>query len=93
MNHHIYNFGNVGMFFGMGTTEKVAVVEEGVTRMKRYLPIGITVDERVCSGAHYARFFNDMRRYLDHPELLEQPPKVVRFDEGMEYHQEKLKKA
>ena len=93
VNHHIYNFGNVGMFFGMGTTEKVAVVEEGVTRMKRYLPIGITVDERVCSGAHYARFFNDMRRYLDHPELLEQPPKVVRFDEGMEYHQEKLKKA
>ncbi len=26
--------------------------------MKRFLPIGITADERVCSGAHYAAFFS-----------------------------------
>ena len=74
VNHHIYNFGNVGLFFGMGTSERVAVEENGTLRLKRFLPIGITADERVCSGAHYARFFADMRRYLDHPELLEEPP-------------------
>ena len=91
VNHHIYNFGNVSLFFGMGTSEKVAVEEGGAIRLKRFLPIGITADERVCSGAHYARFFADMRRYLDHPELLEQPPKTVRFDEGMEYHEAKAK--
>ena len=90
VNHHLYNWGNVGLFFGMGMTEKVAVVEEGETRMKRYLPIGITADERVCSGAHYARFFTDMRHYLDHPELLEAPPEKVRFDKGCEYHEPKL---
>ena len=90
VNHHLYNWGNVGLFLGMGTTEKVAVIENGQTRMKRYLPIGITADERVCSGAHYARFFNDMRRYLDHPELLEVPPEAVRFDNGLEYHEAKL---
>jgi len=61
--------------------------------MKRYLPIGITADERVCSGAHYARFFGDMRRYLDHPELLETPPEKVRFDQGLEYHEPKAAKA
>jgi chloramphenicol O-acetyltransferase len=93
VNHHIYNFGNVGLFFGMGTSEQVAVEEGGAIRLKRFLPIGITADERVCSGAHYARFFADMRRYLDHPELLEQPPVSVRFDEGMEYHEPKPKKA
>ena len=93
VNHHLYNFGNVGLFFGMGLPEKVAVVENGETRMKRYLPIGITADERVCSGAHYARFFNDMKRYLDHPELLETPPEQVRFDPGCEYHQPKPEKA
>ena len=87
VNHHLYNWGNVGLFFGMGVTEKVAVVENGRTRMKRYLPIGITADERVCSGAHYARFFTDMRRYLDHPELLLTAPDKVRFDKGCEYHQ------
>ena len=90
VNHHIYNFGNVSLFFGMGLTEKIAVVEDGVTRMKRYLPIGITADERVCSGAHYARFFADMRRYLEHPELLTVPPERIRFDKDCEYHQPKL---
>ena len=89
VNHHLYNWGNVGLFFGMGTTEKVAVEENGAVRMKRYLPIGITADERVCSGAHYARFFNDMRYYLDNPDKLETPPETVRFDKGMEYHEPK----
>jgi chloramphenicol O-acetyltransferase len=89
VNHHLYNWGNVGLFFGMGLTEKVAVVEHGEARMKRYLPIGITADERVCSGAHYARFFEDMKRYLNHPELLELPPEQVRFDKDCEYHQAK----
>jgi len=89
VNHHLYNWGDVGLFFGMGTTEKVAVEENGEIRMKRFLPIGITADERVCSGAHYARFFDDMRYYLDNPEMLETPPETVRFDKGMEYHEPK----
>ena len=50
-------------------------------------------DERVCSGAHYGRFFADMKRYLDHPELLEAPPEKVRFDNGYEYHESKPQKA
>lgn len=90
VNHHLYNWGNVGLFLGMGTTEKVAVEEDGAIRMKRYLPIGITADERVCSGAHYARFFSDMRYYLDNPEKLETPPEKVRFDKDMEYHEPKI---
>ena len=90
VNHHIYNFGDVSLFFGMGLVEKVAVVEKGETRMKRFLPIGITADERVCSGAHYARFFAAMEQYLDHPELLEVPPESVRYEAGLEYHEPKI---
>ncbi len=92
VNHHIYNFGNVSMFYGMGLVEKVAVVENGKARMKRYLPVGITADERVCSGAYYAAFFADMVRFLDHPELLETPPESVRYEPGLEYHQPKVEK-
>ena len=91
--HHIYNFGNVSLFFGMGSILKEAVVEaEGKTRMRRVLPIGITADERVCSGAHYAAFFFDIIHYMDHPEELELPPAEVRFDPGVEYHVPKVKK-
>ena len=93
VNHHIYNFGSVGLFFSLGTAEKVAVEENGKIRMKRFLPIGNTADERICSGAHYAHFFTDMRRYLLHPELLEQPPEKILFDNGLEYHEPKVKKT
>jgi hypothetical protein len=57
--------------------------------MKRFLPIGVTIDERVCSGAHYARFMKDIRRYMRHPELLELPPDEVCFDQDIEYHEPK----
>ena len=91
--HHIYNFGNVSLFFGMGSILKEAVVEGGKARMRRVLPVGITADERVCSGAHYAAFFFDVIHYMDHPEELEVPPETVQFDQGVEYHVPKIKKA
>lgn len=92
--HHIYNFGNVSLFMILGTVVKEAVADaEGKTRMRRMLPLGITADERICSGAHYAAFFADVMHFLAEPEVLEVPPENVRFDPGMEYHVEKVKKA
>lgn len=90
VNHHIYNFGSTSMFFGMGSVERLAVVENGAARMKRFLPIGITVDERVTSGAHFAGFFGSMVRYLADPSLLETPPEKVCYDEKCEYHVPKV---
>ena len=91
VNHHLYNWGNVSLFLGLGMPEHVAVVENGQARMKRFLPVGITADERVCSGAHYARFFNVFKYALEHPETLETPPQTVRFDPDadVEYHEPK----
>ena len=90
--HHIYNFGDVSLFIGMGSVLKEATVEDGKARMKRWLPLGMTADERVCSGAHYAAFFFDVLRLLEHPEELETPPEKVRFEQGVEYHVPKVKK-
>ena len=91
--HHIYNFGDVSLFIGMGTLVKEAFVEsDGRMRMRRWLPLGITADERVCSGAHYAQFFFDIMRLLDNPEELETPPEEVHFDQGLEYHVPKVAK-
>ena len=90
--HHIYNFGDVSMFIGMGSPIKEAMVDsEGKTRMKRWLPLGLTADERVCSGAHYAKFFADATKFFSNPELMEQPPEEVFFDEGVEYHVPKVR--
>ena len=89
VNHHLYNWGNVGLFLGIGLPEKQLVMKDGNIQAKRYLSFGITADERVCSGAHYADFFRDMKHYLAHPELLETEPTEVRFDQGCEYHEPK----
>ena len=91
--HHIYNFGDVSLFIGMGSILKEATVDsEGKARMKRWLPLGMTADERVCSGAHYAGFFFDVMRLLENPEELENPPAHVRFEQGVEYHVPKVRK-
>ena len=91
--HHIYNFGNVGQFLGMGTVTKEAFVEpDGRTRMRRWLPVGIVADERICSGAHYSAFFSDLLKFIANPELLEVPPEKVNFEAGVEYHVPKVKK-
>ena len=84
------------MFIGMGNVLKEATVDsEGKARMRRWLPLGMTADERMCSGAHYAAFFASMVKYMDNPELLEEPPESVRFDFNgkLEYHVPKVQKA
>ena len=92
--HHIYNFGDVSLFMGMGGVQKEAFVEpDGRTRMRRWMQLGITADERVCSGAHYAAFFADVMHLLANPEQLETPPESVKYDPKVEYHVPKVEKA
>jgi len=85
--HHIYNFGNTSMFLGMGVPKRFNTIDaKGNVVRKCQLPIGITVDERVCAGAQYARFFAVMKQCLLHPETLETPPEKVYYNEGAEFH-------
>lgn len=92
--HHIYNFGNVGMFLGMGVPKRYNTVDgKGNVVRKCLLPIGITVDERVCAGASYAKFFAVMKQCLIHPETLETAPEKVYFNNGVEYHSPKPQPA
>lgn len=86
VNHHIYNFGTTSLFLSLGSVERQTVIgSDGKPVRKRYLPIGITADERICAGAMYARMVNRMMHYLNNPELLETPPETVKFEEGNEY--------
>ena len=92
--HHIYNFGNTGMFFGMGTPERGFTVDaKGQPKRWCTLPIGITVDERVCGGSTFAKLFTCMKRCLRNPELLDVPPEKVFYNEGAEYHVPKPENA
>ena len=70
--HHIYNFGTTSIFFSMGQHEtKLKVDKDGNVVKKTVIPLGIVIDERICSGAEYARGVKCMFKYLANPELLE----------------------
>ncbi len=86
VNHHIYNFGTTSLFVSMGSVlRETAAGPDGKTVRKRYLPIGITADERICAGAIYAKLVNRIMHYIDNPHLLETPPETVRFEEDNAY--------
>ncbi len=80
--HHIYNFGTTGVFLAMGRTREVARSNaDGEIYLEKCMPIGIVMDERICSGSYFAAGFRKFLKYLEHPELLEvrpDPEKVIR---------------
>lgn len=79
--HHIYNFGNVPLFLSFGATEKKLRLNlDGSVTQKRYLPIKVTCDERICDGHYFSMFFKAFRRYVKNPELLDTPPSEVKED-------------
>lgn len=87
--HHIYNFGTTSQFFSLGSVERAVQMDgTGKASRRRYLPIGITADERICTGEMYARCFSLMLSLLHHPEQLETPPESVKYL-SQEYHLDK----
>lgn len=66
--HHCYEFGTTSVFICMG--KPTANYISGEYREK-LMPLKAVLDERICSGVEYARFWTSFQRYLKHPELLE----------------------
>ena len=81
--HHCYEFGTTGVFMAMGITREVPVRKGGEITFVRSLPIGVTRDERICSGSYFASAFKALKKYLTNPELLELPPEKVVEDPGL----------
>lgn len=52
----------------------------GEVVFERCIPLGVVMDERICSGSYFALAFRKIRKYLRNPELLELPPEVVNED-------------
>ena len=48
--------------------------KEGNPYEKKLMPLGIVIDERVCSGCDYAHGFAYMERLLKNPAELEKIP-------------------
>ena len=73
--HHVYQFGTTGQAIAMGNMREIPHREkDGTVTTERCLPLGVVMDERICSGSYYASAFAKMRQYLKDPALLETAP-------------------
>lgn len=75
--HHVYEFGTTSVAIAMGNMRDVPKQTRKGIVLERCLPMGVVMDERICSGHYFAQAFARMKEYLRNPSLLEEPPRVV----------------
>lgn len=75
--HHCYEFGTTGIIITMGNSREVPKKKGGEIVFEKCMPLGIVMDERICSGSYFAMAFRKMKKYLENPSLLEIPPEKV----------------
>ena len=69
--HHMYEFGTNSLFAAMGNCERRLELQDGQVVEKRYMPVGVTVDERVCSGYEFSCFLREFESFMRKPKRLE----------------------
>lgn len=80
--HHIYNFGTTSIFISMGQKEERLYMDSAnKVVVKNIIPFGFTIDERICSGAEYAKGLIYMQQLLNHPELMELDEDVRKYSD------------
>jgi hypothetical protein len=70
--HHLYNFGTLPVFVSYGSIfSGDAVKRDGTRERHHFVTFKVVTDERICDGYYYASAFKRMKRYILHPEMLE----------------------
>ncbi len=88
--HHIYNFGTTGVFIAMGNSREVPKRKlDGEIYFEKCIPLGIAMDERICSGSYFALAFRQFKKYLANPKLLEVKPDPDKVKREVKYRKDK----
>ncbi|NLU23821.1 MAG: hypothetical protein GXW99_03670 [Clostridiales bacterium] len=74
IHHHCYEFGTTSVFICMG---KPVPDYMGGDLTRKIMPLGVVMDERICTGYEYAQFCMTLRKYLRQPEMLETPFSIL----------------
>ncbi len=76
--HHLYDFGNLPVFGAFGCKRRTnEVLADGTVVQRKYVDLKFCLDERIVDGFYYATVFKYMKRLMQHPDLLDQPPEEV----------------
>ena len=72
--HHVYEFGTTSVGITMGNMREIPKKKKDGVVLERCLPLGVVMDERICSGHRFAQCFARIKEYLADPRKLEGPP-------------------
>ncbi len=76
--HHVYDFGTTSYGMSIGNHRFKTEKKGDEIVCTKTIPLGLTMDERIASGAFFAIAFKQFEKYCKNPELLEvKPEKVV----------------
>ena len=78
--HHLYDFGNLPVFCAFGCKYRKNEIDmEGNVVQRKYVDFTVNTDERICDGFYFATALKHMKKFLQHPERLDEPlDEVVR---------------
>lgn len=69
--HHVYDFGTTSIGITMGNMREVPSTVKGEIKLTRCIPLGVVMDERICSGHYFAQVFAYIKELLNDPHLME----------------------
>lgn len=78
--HHCYEFGTTSIVMTMGNLREVPRRTKDEIVFDKCMPLGVVMDERICSGSYFAMAFRRFKEYMNDPKLLEGEPRIVRED-------------
>ena len=72
--HHLYDFGNLPVFCAFGCKYRKNEIDmEGNLVQRKYIDFTVNTDERICDGFYFATALKHMKKFLKHPERLDEP--------------------
>ena len=79
--HHLYDFGTLPIFISYGSVFTAdAIKRDGTRERHHFVTFKVVCDERICDGYYYASAFKRIKRYLLHPEVLDNINETVAED-------------
>lgn len=76
--HHLYEFGNVSIFFAFGRKyHEYELQNDGSVRKAKYMDYRITCDERIADGHAYSLALRYFHSLIRDPYQLDDPPETV----------------
>lgn len=78
--HHLYDFGNTGLFFSMGKEAMIPVVEGGELTIGKRMPFHVVTDERFCDGFYFVNALKFIKDLYTNPAQMKEPLEALTED-------------